>query len=1664
MLTNNTPPNNSPDEDPAQRDARAVKRWYPLSFLLKLLVLILIVLAIMFAVFFYAVGTDSGTKFVLEKISAETGIEFKYGRGNLRDGIWITDIDIDATEDLEVRIDKAYVKIGWRAVFAKEVHLRDADIQTIEILNTKPPTGEPFDYRTLQLPVNLRFDQAKIKKIIYKQVTKEPIVVHDIVARDLTWVGSTVTVGRGDLRYGDIVKISALRGDIDLQGDYPLDLSAIAEVSALEKAYIDPLNITATGTLKRTVGKVRSRYNDSDVSGDFVVQGLDKDSPFQAKLQWDDILIPYAEDQNIRLKSGRATATGVVSEIRLRINTELTAKDIPSGHYQGRGIIANSQLRIDRLDAEVPSGHLILQGILDWQDSFEAKLRATGSNFDIRKAIPNDYADFKAYAPQTLNGRLSVHYQLQNLSGNTEIDADLRQRDGEHLNANIVAGKTPAKSKQAAPWYIDARWENLIRRNVPNVGNIDSPSGQANVIVQGSRLFVDGKAVINELNAAPKGNYDVRLRKAGDVIDINRLNYTGIVGDLSGTGQIQLATNRRPLSWQVDARTNGLLPKQYRSDLPLERLTGNINARGRLLNITKGGVSGQRHIVTLNNTDLQVQLDAAQDSRTIGITGGGDASVDIVGGELSVFDARFDGQIDTADVPKGRLAIDAAGTPNLISIRRVNYNGEAGAVNAKGVIDLRNNIGWTLDGRFDQFNLGYFLPNNPAIITGDLKTSGEWQTAPKNQANAAGKLQRFAVNFDGILDAEQLPAGQLSIDASGDAQLIRIKRLRHVGAAGSIDATGTVDVRQGIAWDINAVMDRFNLGYFLKDTPSLITGTINTDGRWSDTQQTINVEQIDLRGMLKGQTLSAKGSLAAKMRLPKDLASYFKRLQTQDAQAQYRQVNALIDSLNADNLVLRWGDNYVTANGNAKQLQTKINVTSLDQLSDKLAGKVTGGATLSQPAGQALPTIYIDLVGERLALPGFILRQGRVRGKLVNLANSPSQLIVTAEGLDVAGQSFKSLNVTFNGTEQAHVVDLGAANEQLNINARLKGGFNRNNLSWSGVIGRGRVKSRYATLNQLQPAQLIVNLPNTQNGSNRDLRVQLAAHCWQASDQTGKLCLRENLVASPDKGEVNIALQNLDTSLFSVFLPDDIDWQGKINGKAVVGWQKGRAPSINTTLYSENGKIGLIQDGDGTPVTLPYKRVSLIALSVPEGIKLRTDINTGRGARGYAEVVVDPYKTPKPISGALVLNELNLAIFKPFFPGMRVLEGNVTMAGGLGGTLDKPQFYGDVKLVDGRIAMLDLPVNLTNVNTEAKIRGTQASIDGSFNSGKGKGTLMGTVNWQQKLQAKLSVVGERLVVTQPPLLVAEINPDIDIIVRPTDRYVDIKGAISVPSATIRPPEASEDIITQTEDAVVLDRRLIGNINEVLAVSKPWSINADIGVDLGDDINFRGFGAVIPLAGAININQNGTGVMRARGVVQVSRRTNINIFGQNLELNYGQVRFNGDVMKPNLSIEAVKEISGKTVGVRVRGNTESPNIIVFNNAGLTQQQAMNALVTGRIDNRSATQISEQGFKSQVTNNLAAAGLSFGLSGTRNLTNQIGQAFGLQSLTVDASGNSEDTNVNVTGYVTPDLYIRYGVGVFNAQNSLSIRYQLTRRIYVEATSAAENAVDVVYSWQF
>lgn len=1771
-MAENTPEPNS-NQTPAERDAKALKRHYPLSFLLKLLAFVLLLMLLMFVIFYIAIGTDRGTEFFLDKIAQETGLEINYGKGNLRDGIWITDLLIPK-DDMVTEVDKAYVKIGWRALFVGELHLSDADINHIKIVNSKLPDGKPYDYKTLQLPVNMRLDKAKIGKISYTQPKRSEFVLSDIDAKNLTWIGPKITVGRANVVYGNDLYISQVKGDISLEGDYPLNVTAVASAEFLKKAYIDDLQIDAQGSLKRTFGKVKSRYNDHKVDGEFHIQSLDSNAPFEAKLVWDKVMLPYFTSQEVGLSSGIANFSGITSDIEMRVNTDVSSNTslIPDGHYQGRARIKpSSQLDIEYLAVDTPNGELNATGLLDWEGPFKSELVFSSQDYNLKKLIPNDYANYQGYLPDKLKGELAFNFDTKNLQDQPQYDFLLKQDDGELIDVQVARGK-PNRRQPTTPWYVKANWKNYYRKNAPDgLGVVDSASGVANVVVQGSRISIDTQANINKLSFAPVGDYDTKLIIKNNKVWVNDLNYKGQVGDLKGKGHVLLATKKRPLSWQFDVKTNEFLLKTYQDSVPIERISGHVLASGKLENITantnKKVKTVQKHTVEFKNADLTAWFDDSLDKRKIQANGAqGAAAVWMANDGLDKFDVQANAKVETSGLPKGSWQVDVAGTPKSMQFDKLAYTGDAGTFSATGKLDNDHKLAWDINANLSKFDLSTLSADNPAVITGKLNTQGVWDSV--NNHGGSGSLANLALNFDGNVEHPNLPAGRLQVDgftknnvlfinqlkhsgdagilnakgkvnlkdgyqwqitgdmdkfnlgyfsksypaivsgkidttgilhtkdtqaktqsifsqlgdftlnfagnllsqspsnkvpsgqlvvnASGNAKKLIIDRLFHQGEAGLINAKGQLGLANGYQWQLNSDMQDFNLGYFVADMPSKLSGNIQTTGSWSDKLQVLNIQNIDITGQLKNKPLVAKGGLDARLRLPKNIQAYMQSLRGNKLQNQYQQVQTLVEKLDAQNLNIHWGDNHITANGDKNNLQTRVDIENLVQISDKLNGDIAGGLTIIQKDKQALPTILVDMVASRVALPNLLLAKGHIKGKLENFGNSNSQLVLTASDLEYGNKKFDNINAVYSGEMSNHTVNFAATNPKVTVSGVLKGAYDNKTMQWAGVLGNGKTISKYTTLVQQQPTELKLNLQNP--------KVEVAAHCWHADKFDGKLCLREDMMASSTQGKVNLAIQKIDTGILSIVLPKEMSWESTVSGNANVDWHKGGNPNVDAILYSDNGRIGLVQEEDNSTLTVPYERVSLIAKTQPDGLRIRTNIKSGGRATGYADVVIDPYKAAKPMSGKLVLNQLNLAIFKPFFPGIRTLKGNASLVGDLNGSLSKPLFNGDFKLDNGQISILGLPINLTKVNANAKIEGAQANLTGRFNSGEGVGKIGGTIDWQSDLQAKLNLSGENLYVTQPPLLTAKINPDIEIIVKPLQKILDVEGIVTVPTATIRPPETTKNIVTKTPDAVVLDRRIIGNLNEVLATSIPWLINANVGIDLGKDVNFKGFGAELPLTGALVVSQKDQEPMRAKGAVKVARRTKVDVFGQSLGLNFAQFKFNGYLQEPLVSIEAANEIEGRTVGLRAKGKLSSPDITVFNNAGLTEQQAMNALVTGKISNQAATQINEEGFRSEVTNNITAAGLSVGLSGTRNITNQIGRAVGLQSLTLSASGNGDDTNINVTGYITPDLYLRYGIGVFSAQSILSARYQLTRRVYVEATSSVENFVDVVYSWSF
>ncbi len=78
--------------------------------------------------------------------------------------------------------------------------------------------------------------------------------------------------------------------------------------------------------------------------------------------------------------------------------------------------------------------------------------------------------------------------------------------------------------------------------------------------------------------------------------------------------------------------------------------------------------------------------------------------------------------------------------------------------------------------------------------------------------------------------------------------------------------------------------------------------------------------------------------------------------------------------------------------------------------------------------------------------------------------------------------------------------------------------------------------------------------------------------------------------------------------------------------------------------------------------------------------------------------------------------------------------------------------------------------------------------------------------------------------------------------------------------------------------------------------------------------------------------------------------------------------------------------------------------------------------------------------------------------------IGEAFGVSDLKLDTEGSGDDSQVTVSGHITPRLELKYGVGIFDSVGEFTVRYMLMRNLYLEAVSGLNSAVDLLYQFEF
>lgn len=1502
-----TQENQQPTTNPTRRSRRILR-----TSLLSILIIVVLVLSSIVVM----MSTDRGSRYLLDRVlKAQKIIHYDYASGNLLSGVVLKNILVQL-KSVDVSMDQAQINLGWRALLHKEVHLDDAVIRNLVVVNKTPPSGKPFAFNPIRLPFVLRVDEADIDHLEIKTTTAT-VKFDDLYLKKAVWQGTKLKFKdtRLDMGYLSVNKAS---GQIDFQGKYPLQIKADVKIPALKSLNINTIKLYGTGTLDTLQAGIATQTPDL-LTGWTVLHPVRQNVPMMGQLQFKNYHWPLANDQKLFSQKGIADFKGDIKRLNLNIDTDLKGQSIPEGRYQAtmHTDLVN-QLNIDEFTGQLMQGSLNLDGFVRWKNfvSWDIKGHMQGINpKQEQNTLPQVVQDF---LPAVMDGDITSTGSLEKgLALQAAVDFDRYETWTVDLNQ-----AKPISNKKAAPMLLKVQWSD-IDRAMPYLGWLKSDQGQVDLnLVQGQQdILVKTHVYKHEKALLPEGQYQAKVQLKKDIVNIPEFEYLALNGHLNGQAKLNLPTEKRQMSWNANLHAKNFNPQSVTAASPVNSITGQIQANGYAL--------PNQQIIHLQHIDLQGQLKNGDKTETLSLGG----------------------------------------------------------------------------------------KSTAAILF--------------NEAKVGGGLKAYAVNYDGHLNALGQGNGLLKAKVAGTKDYIKINELKHEGVAGKVYASGLVNLKNRLLWDIDASFVRFKPHYFVSKIKGELSGVVKSKGVWANDLKQVSIEQLNLAGFINNKPLRGKGNLALVINT--------------------NQKGFLPEKFEANNLFLSYAQNQIQASGNAQNLKIRLNAPALYELYPSLQGRAYGYVDVqSQPRLKALANIAVDnfAYGSLLGV-----KKLRIQGELPTSESTATMLSAKLDQLVSGKREIQQAELNLAGTRKAHIFKLRANNRISDFYVQLAGGFNPNN-DWLGEIQQGRFNSKRIKLEQDHNTPVIYTAAKSE--------LYIAQHCWLSS--SSKLCFDQPTRLSPSKANFSFLTQNLDLNDFAAFMPEGLAITGQLNGYAKASWAKGKRPVLDAKFLTRKGEIGLAADDPQDPATtLAYDDLSLIVKSIQEGLLLRFDVKTPEIGTGYANVVINPFQSHLPMRGEVAFDAVQLKLFKPFIKDVRTISGHLALAGKIAGTLKQPEFTGEMRLKNGVISMISLPVNLTNIQLHSSIRQNYASLDGAFNSGRGVGVLKGGFDWKNEPRLQLNLKGNDLLVRQAPVITAIADTDLSLDVLPLKKSLSLTGTVDIPRAQIAMPEASAPVV-----AVSPDVRIVRQGQDQLAIlraAKPWSIRADMTVTIGNKVFFKGFNSTIPLIGRLYLTQRGhETAMRAMGAIGVTQKVNIEAYGQSLELNRAIARFNGLLANPSLDVEANKSVQGSNVGVRVTGTAKSPNIQIFNDAGLSEQEALNALITGRINEGSSGLSNTEGFKSDVNNTIAAAGISMGLGGTRALTNQIGRSFGLSGLALDAQGTGDDTQVSLTGYITPDLFIRYGIGVFTPVNKLTLRYQMNRRLYLEASQSLERAIDLFYNWRF
>lgn len=695
---------------------------------------------------------------------------------------------------------------------------------------------------------------------------------------------------------------------------------------------------------------------------------------------------------------------------------------------------------------------------------------------------------------------------------------------------------------------------------------------------------------------------------------------------------------------------------------------------------------------------------------------------------------------------------------------------------------------------------------------------------------------------------------------------------------------------------------------------------------------------------------------------------------------------------------VRQGDNTIRLRGAvsaALNADIEIELNDLGQLLPQASGSLTGHATVR--GSYARPDVDAELTAEEFAFNGI---------------------------------ETEFVAVTVSGNPERHTVSARLRAYEAGVVASATGQF--------------RQQAWLATVTHLEATSSRLGTWTTRTDSEVSVSPGLSTispTCLERSGGAGSACISGRLSAT-ENHEFDVSIEGLPLAALPHGLPPDAKVSGFVNASARASSSDGK-PVVDAEIELVDAALGTTYMDEQVDITVAKAEGRARVEQGRLESSLRFDLSDGAGGASASLTIPDIAAEQPVLDGRGEIVFSDLSVIAVMVPAISKPTGRVDGTFTVSGTAAAPEFLGTVRVTEGAFGVRQTGITVSDISFEiSQAEPGRVRLNGTASSGKGTLSVEGfsSIGTDAGMRAEIRLSGENFELARLPDWQISASPSITAVF--DDEATRITGELAIPRASVTMREAPVSAERPSADAVV-------HREERVDTTDRRRIQVDVRTSLGDDVSFSGFGLSAGLTGGIRLRGGSHKPFTAQGQVSLTDGQ-YKAYGQKLKIERGELIFNGPLNNPLLDIRAVREVRDVVAGIQLSGTPTRLRSELFSEPPLRDAEVLSYLLTGRP--LGETTSADDGEA------LNRAAFALGLSGAGLITSEIRAELGLETLTIEGSG---DTSKLVAGKrLSNRLLVEYGYGLVDKLGTLLLRYELNERVVLESRTGTVNTFDVVY----